>query len=957
MRAGEARKPTAVAGEGGARPLDAVDRRGAEEGVLDLLGELVAELRGGPPDAPVGLDDLLERDLGLGSLERVELLLRLEKRFGVDVPDAVLAEAERGHDLVTALLRATVPAREPPVQPVARAGAGRAAPASARTLVEALRAQVEATPERTHIVLRGDDGQERPISYRQLWERSTAVAAGLQERGVGLGATVALMLRTEEGFFPAFFGTLLAGGIPVPLYPPVRADRIEEFARRQSAILRNAGARLLVTFAEAERVARLLRASAPALRVVVPVERLSVAGAGPPPLRAAAGDPALIQYTSGSTGDPKGVLLTHGNVLANLRAISQVIQVRPDDVGVSWLPLYHDMGLIGCWLGALYFGIPIVLLSPLAFLARPARWLRAIQAHQATLSGAPNFAFDLCARRIPDEELVGLDLSSWRVAFNGSETVSPETIERFARRFAPHGFRREAMCPVYGLAEVSVDLTVSPVGRRPRVEELAREPFERSRAIRPAGPAENAPVRFVSCGRPLPGHDVRVVDQAGRPVAERVEGGIEFRGPSVTPGYFRNPEATRAVRHDGWMDSGDLGYWSDGELFVTGRRKDLVIQAGRNVYPQEVEEIAAAVAGIRKGCVAAFGVPDPRIGTERLVVVAETREVDAARREQLRSSVVDRVAEVLGSPPDRVVITGPGTVLKTPSGKIRRHATREAYLRGELETRRPSARSQYVHLVVQALRARARRARDLAARALFTSWVAVLLLVTLPPLWLALALLPPGRHAGRLVRGWARAILAASGCRLRVKGAQNLRGLGAAVLAANHASYVDSVVLMAALPADFRFVAKRRLLRYPVIGTVIRRAGHLAVEKADVPHQLAGADEMTRALREGHSLLVFPEGTFLAEPMLLPFRLGAFRAAVEAGRPLVPVAIRGTRAVLPAYAHLARRHPIEVTVGTPLWPRAEGWREMVRLRDRTRDEISRGAGEPAGAKEQRTGAP
>jgi 1-acyl-sn-glycerol-3-phosphate acyltransferase len=735
----------------------------------------------------------------------------------------------------------------------------------------------------------------------------------------------------------------------VPLYPPVRADRIEEFARRQAGILRNAGARVLVTFAEAERVGQLLRASAPALREVVSVERVSLPGARPRPLRVAAGDPALIQYTSGSTGDPKGVLLTHANVLANLRAIYEAIEVGPDDVGVSWLPLYHDMGLIACWLGALYFGIPIVLLPPLAFLARPVRWLRAIHAHGATLSGAPNFAFDLCARRIADEDLAGLDLRSWRVAFNGSESVSPETIERFTRRFAPYGFRREAMCPVYGLAEVSVDLTVSPLGRGPRVEELSREPFERSRAVRPAAPGESAPVRFVSCGRPLPGHDVRVVDPSGRPVAERVEGGIEFRGPSVTPGYFRSPEATDAVRHDGWMDSGDLGYWSEGELFVTGRRKDLVIQAGRNVSPPEVEEIAAEVAGIRRGCVAAFGVPDPGIGTERLVVVAETRETDAAGRERLRAAVLDRVAAALGNPPDRVVVTGPGTVLKTPSGKIRRHATREAYLRGELERRRPSARSQYAHLVVQALRARAGRARDVAARALFTGWLAVLLLLTLPPLWLAVAVLPRGRRPDRLVRRWARAVLAASGCRLRVTGAEKLRATGAAVLAANHASYVDSVVLMAALPSDFRFVVKRRLLRYPVIGAVIRRAGHLPVEKVDLAHQLAGADEMREALREGHSLLVFPEGTFLAEPVLLPFRLGAFRAAVAARRPVVPVAIRGTRAVLPAYAHLARRHPIEVTVGTPLWPRAEGWREMVRLRDRTRDEIARGAGEPAGA--------
>jgi 1-acyl-sn-glycerol-3-phosphate acyltransferase len=935
-------------------PRAPTDRGRAEEGVLDLLRELSAEVGGAGLPAAISLDDRLERDLGLSSLERVELLLRVQKRFGVELPDAVLAEAERGHDLVAALLTATPPRGSAPSAAAVARVAGRAAPASAATLLDALRAQVEATPERTHIVLREHEGRERAITYRELWERSVAVAAGLRARGVERGATVALMRRTEEGFFSSFFGTLLAGGIPVPLYPPVRADRIEEFARRQAAILRNAGAHLLVTFAAAERAARLLRGSAPELRAVVPVDRIAVEGAPAPPLpRPSADDPALIQYTSGSTGDPKGVLLTHANVLANLRAISRAIAVTADDVGVSWLPLYHDMGLIACWLGSIYFGIPIVLLPPLSFLARPVRWLRAIHDHRATLSAAPNFAFDLCARKVTDEELDGLDLRSWRVAFNGSEAVSPETIERFVRRFEPYGFRREAMCPVYGLAEASVDLTVSPIGRGARVEALARAPFERSRQIRPAAPDEAAPLRFVACGRPLPGHDVRIVDEAGRVVAERVEGGIQFRGPSVTPGYFRNPEATRAVVHDGWMDSGDLGYWNAGELVVTGRRKDLVIQAGRNVYPQEVEEIAAEVPRIRRGCVAAFGVPDPRIGTERLVVVAETRETDPARRETLRAAVVDRVAGVLGNPPDRVVITGPGTVLKTPSGKIRRHATREALLRGELERPRPSVRSQYARLLARALRAQATRAGDVASRALFTGWLGVLLLLTLPPLWLAVAAMPRGRRPDRLVRRWARGIVGLSGCRLSVEGAANLQGLGAAVLVANHASYVDSVVLMAALPVEFRFVAKRRLLRYPVIGTVIERAGHLPVDKEDLAHRLAGADEIARALRDGRSLLVFPEGTFLAAPTLLPFRLGAFRAAAFSGRPVVPVAIRGTRAVLPASARLARRRPIQVVVGAPLWPRGQGWREMVRLRDRSRSPIAAVAEAPGQSRANR----
>ena len=297
---------------------------------------------------------------------------------------------------------------------------------------------------------------------------------------------------------------------------------------------------------------------------------------------------------------------------------------------VSWLPLYHDMGLIGLWLGALYFGVPVAIMSPLAFLSRPSRWLWTIHAHRGTISAAPNFAFDLCARRIADEEIQGLDLSSWRVAVNGSEAVSPDTIDRFTRRFAPYGFKAEAMCPAYGLAESSVALTLGAPRRAPRVDRIAREPFERAREIRPASRRRcaSASVRLLRshrCATTRCGSSISPVDALG----DRIEGRIQFRGPSVTRGYFRNAEATRAAVHDGWMDSGDLGYQADGELFITGREKDLIIQGGRNICAEEVEAITSGVPGIRPNCVAAFGIPDPATGTERLVVVAETREQES----------------------------------------------------------------------------------------------------------------------------------------------------------------------------------------------------------------------------------------------------------------------------------------------------------------------------------------
>ena len=281
------------------------------------------------------------------------------------------------------------------------------------------------------------------------------------------GERVALLLRTEPAFFHAYVGILLAGAVPVPLYPPFRADQIEEYATRQAAILRNAGARVLLTFAEAERVAALLRPLAPSLTTVATVVDLrhdsGVVRATWIVVRCDA--LALIQYTSGSTGSPKGVALSHANLLANIRAFGEAFEVTGDDVGVTWLPLYHDMGLIGAWFGPLYHGMPIVSMSPLAFLARPARWLEAISRHRGTITAAPNFAFDLCARKIADADLEGLDLSSWRVALNGAEAVLAGTIERFTTRFAPLGFRPEALRPVYGLAESSLCVTAPPPGR------------------------------------------------------------------------------------------------------------------------------------------------------------------------------------------------------------------------------------------------------------------------------------------------------------------------------------------------------------------------------------------------------------------------------------------------------------------------------------------------------------
>lgn len=921
-------------------------RETVEQKVLAILHEFIAELGMERAARSATLDATLDRDLGLGSLERVELVLRIEKAFSVRIREESVSEARTPRDLAFAVLRSEAPGRLFSAERLPTIDAATPPPASAATLLEVLLNRAEREADRPHLYLPQEDGVERKITYGQLVEAAGAVAHGLLEKGLRRNETAAMMLPTGSDFFFTFFGILFAGGIPVPLYPPVRMDQIEEYARRQIAILQKAGARFLIASGRVEGLARLLQPLVPGPAEVTTFEALSRSGSERPKIDLRGEDPALIQFTSGSTGLPKGVLLAHENVLANIRAIGQGAQIGPGDACVSWLPLYHDMGLIGSWLGALYYGIPITILSPLAFLTRPERWLWAIHYHRGTHSAAPNFAYELCVRKIDERAIEGLDLSSWRIAFNGAEPVRPETLDRFTKKFAPYGFRQETFFPVYGLAESSVALTFPPPGRPPRIDTISRETFERTRKAAPAAPAEPSPLRFVSCGAPLPGHEVRVADESGRALEDRIEGSLQFRGPSTMRGYYRDPEATEATFQDGWCDSGDFAYRAEGEFFVTGRRKDIIIKAGRNLYPQEVEGIVGEIPGIRRGRVAAFGITDPEIGTEKLVVVAETRTEGEEARRRLAEAVTETVAAATDIRPDIVSLVPSDTIPKTSSGKLRRAALKDAYVKGEMGPPRRPPFFQIAGLWLAGLGGRLKQRLSTAGRLVYTGYVGLIVLLTLPPVWTAMLLLPTGRIPARLSHRWSRLILSLFGCRLTVEGAPHLAQAGPTILVANHSGYLDAIVLMAALPPGFLFVAKRELTQAPIIRTFIRKGGHLTVDRLDFAESLTGTQRIEEALQQGHSVLIFPEGTFSRIRGIRPFRLGAFKVAVETGRPVCPVAIRGTREILWPGRRLPRRGPIQVILGKPVSAKGSDWREIVRLRDLVKAEIVRRAGEP-----------
>ncbi|MBV9360488.1 MAG: AMP-binding protein, partial [Betaproteobacteria bacterium] len=659
-------------------------------------------------DAYVALDSSLERDLGLDSLARVELVLRIERESSASLPERALASSETPRDLLRFVLASAGQAPQSADRTVASLvqTEGVRPPDHAKTLTEALEFHLERQPDRLTVQFY----EEQSITYRQLWDRSLGYAAKLSDAGLTPGQTVAIMLPTSAEYLYCFYGTLLAGGIPVPLYPPARLTTIEDHLTRHVGILKSAGAALMVTIPEAKPLAWLLRAQVESLRAVLVPEDFTAEGKGFSPVRSGGGQIGFLQYTSGSTGQPKGVVLTHENLLANVRAMGKAARAGSADVFVSWLPLYHDMGLIGGCFATMYLGFPVVLMSPLAFLSRPSQWLRAIHRHRGTISGGPNFSYELCLRRIPDHELEGLDLSSWRFAFNGAEPVSPETMIQFEQRFGKYGFGRNVMSPVYGLAEASVGLAFTPPGERWHVDSLDRERFSTSGEAVDASPSDPAPLKVVACGNVIPDHDLRVVDGAGLELPDRSEGQLQFRGPSATSGYFRNAQATKGLFDGEWVNTGDRAYLDQGRLYITGREKDIIIRGGRNISPYELEESVGDLAGIRRGCVAVFGSPDPAGGTERVVVLAETRERDAARHQELKTRINELAIGLIGAPVDDIVLAPPHTVPKTSSGKIRRVAAREYYERGPSAVKPQAVWLQFLRLVAAGALPQTRRA-------------------------------------------------------------------------------------------------------------------------------------------------------------------------------------------------------------------------------------------------------
>ena len=925
--------------------------------LIQVINGLVSEFHQNRPSVKaISLDSHFEKDLGLDSLARVELIARIEKKFRLALPEQTFSEAESARDLLRAIQGAETSRESLNAADISTIELDytSATPDDSRTLIDVLNWHINTHPDRPHIQLYTDEGDGEVITYRQLKDTAMRVAGGLQQRGLKPAEPVALMLPSGPDYFYSFFGVLLAGGIPVPIYPPARPSQLEDHMRRHVRILNNCLAKTFITVPEAKKVAQLLKSQVPELQHIVSASDLTSSDAITTPPVLSSSDIAFLQYTSGSTGNPKGVVLTHANLLANIRAMGDAVQADSKDVFVSWLPLYHDMGLIGAWLGSLYFAMLFVVMSPLSFLARPERWLWAIHRYHGTLSASPNFGYEYCTRRLNDEDIKGLDLSSWRAAFNGAEAVSPKTLSSFSQRFEDFGFNERALMPVYGLAESTVGLAFPPLQRGPVIDCIERDTFMQTGVATNSEDEDQHALRFVSSGPPLINHQIRVIDPAGHELPERHEGHLEFHGPSSTSGYYREVDKTRGLFDGEWLDTGDLAYIAKGELFITGRTKDIIIRAGRNIYPHELEEAIGDIAGVRTGRVAVFGSEDTHSKTERLIVIAETRSKDDNELEKLRIDINTLATDLIGSPPDEVVLAPPGTVLKTSSGKIRRTASRELYEKGEIGKSQAGVYLQISRIVLASILPQLRRIWRYSKAVSYAvyCWSIYCLLASL--VWLSSMFLPGFALRWAIAKNCAGLFGKLTATKITVNGMENIPIDGQPyVLVSNHASYLDSYVLIATLPGHIRFTAKKELSQYFFNRIPLKNIHTEFVDRYDTGKSLADTHRLADILKQKNALMFFAEGTFTRIPGLRPFHLGAFTVAAEAEAPVIPVAIRGTRSILRSGSWFPHHGSISLDIGEALQSKVimekhnnDIWHVALELRNQSREFILRHCGEP-----------
>jgi len=577
----------------------------------------------------------------------------------------------------------------------------------APTLVEAVQ-ELADDRVRGFVFLR-PDGVERLWTFHDLAVEARRRGANLAAQGLEKGDRLALVIPDTAEFVLSFLGALFAGIVPVPIYPQLSFKNIDSYHATVAHVTRASGASMLLTNAVTKQYVDPVMGRVDTLRSIATVEQLDSV-AGTLDVRVDPEDVAFLQFTSGSTSRPKGVVVTHANLAANAEAfmIDGISRDSSTDKGVSWLPLFHDMGLIGFVVGPLFSNVPCVFLPTASFVRAPRLWLDKIHEHRGTITYAPNFAYALVAKRLKDADVAELDLSCLRVAGCGAEPIQAKALRDFATKLAPAGFNPGALMPSYGMAEATLAITFFPLGVGPRTDTIDPQALTSGEAVQcsnaeaaaatPNDTATPSAIELVDCGRPFPRHELAIVDEAGRRLPERRVGQIVVRGPSVTSGYFEDPELTRETFRPlpgdptgaaPWLYTGDLGYWADGGLFVCGRLKDIIIVRGRNYYPSDIEWAVGELPKVRRGSVIAFGVfvdshgriVSTGLGEEGLVVCCEGAASEAGA---IRDAAGACIAAQFGLIAHEVVVAPLASLPRTSSGKPQRRRARQMYLDGTL---------------------------------------------------------------------------------------------------------------------------------------------------------------------------------------------------------------------------------------------------------------------------------
>ena len=557
-------------------------------------------------------------------------------------------------------------------------------PPGSDSLLEAFCRWARRDPEAPAVIFLSEDGSRTRLSRGRVLGQAASFSLALQWAGVDPGDPVLIVLPHCPELIGTFWGALYRGAIPIIL--PYLNDKLDLDAYRNRVLnlIAAAGVRGLVAPPEFASIlsGRLAASDCRLIDAGAALEGKAGFNAPPQPTQRSGGDTALIQFSSGTTGPAKGVVHSHSSLLEGISGLASATSLRADDVVINWLPLFHDMGMIAGFLLPLTSGIPTVLMSPFAWLRRPALLLRAVHEYHGSMCWMPNFAFNHVARSVQEHELKGLDLSSWRVLMNGSEPVRKDSLDQFVRRLGPAGFSANALCVGYGMTESNGPAATTPLGAPPPVDWVERRALQESGLARPCAPGEAGAMSIVSCGRPFPHIRLRIAGSGGEPLPDRRVGEVRLGGGQMFSEYFRAPDLTAKNFADGWFLSGDRGYLADGQLYICGRTKDVIINSGRNIHPEDLEDAANRVPGIYPGRAVAFGVMDPALGTEGVVMVCELRNPAAGPEErlaaerELRRRLVQELDVVLA---DLRLVADKGWVIKTTNGKIARAANRQKY--------------------------------------------------------------------------------------------------------------------------------------------------------------------------------------------------------------------------------------------------------------------------------------